>query len=102
MAHDRHGRQASNEARERAKSYSKQACEAIAEYVCRYPDGVTSEEIRAHLLRVLPHHENWPAQALAPRIWDCKEAKEIMAIGVHRGRQVLVKFESQMSLLECA
>jgi hypothetical protein len=63
---------------------------------------VTSEDIQQYLRRVSWHPDNFPPNVVSPRISEAKRDKLIMANGFRHGRQILVKWQAQMSLLEVA
>lgn len=97
-----HNNQASVEAFERAKPHASRTREAIKDFIWAHR-GVTSEDVQAHLRKMLPHADNWPPNAFSGRLTELKRDELIDVLPALRGgRQVFVKYEAQRQLLECA
>lgn len=95
------GNAASQEAHARVQPTVKAMCALIADYICSH-HGVTSEDVQTYLRRVSWHRDNFPPNVVSPRISELKRDRIIMGCGLRGGRQVLVKYRAQMSLLEVA
>ena len=85
--------------------------EIVIDYIHRYPQGKTSEDVAEYLQFVKPRNGGWPANCVSPRITEAKGEfylgteiprgdRRIMACGLRKSRQILVRYEAQMSLLE--
>lgn len=97
-----HNNPASVEAFERAKPHASRTREVIKDFIWAHR-GVTSEDVQAHLRKMLPHADNWPPNAFSRRITEFLADKQIDRLpALRNGRQVLVRFKKQMALLEVA